>query len=68
MTARVKWYRPYDGRLAFEAHLQTPHFFLWCDATQNWITALSRQPPAPAGLTHHCGDTAHSRASALSRR
>jgi hypothetical protein len=25
--------------LALEAHLQTRHFFLWCDATQNWITA-----------------------------
>jgi quinol monooxygenase YgiN len=37
--SRVKWYRPYDGRLAFEAHLQTPYFFLWFDATQNWVTA-----------------------------
>ena len=29
----------YDDRAAFEAHLQTPHFFRWRDATQGWITS-----------------------------
>ena len=31
-------YEVYDDRAAFEAHLQTPHFFRWRDATQDRIT------------------------------
>ncbi len=31
-------YEVYDDRTAFEAHLKTPHFFRWRDATQDWIT------------------------------
>ena len=31
-------YEVYDDRAAFEAHLKTPHFFRWRDATQDWIT------------------------------
>jgi len=34
----VVLYEVYDDRAAFEAHLQTPHFFRWRDATQDWIT------------------------------
>ena len=34
----VVLYEVYDDRAAFEAHLQTPHFFRWRDATQEWIT------------------------------
>ena len=34
----VVLYEVYDDRAAFEAHLQTPHFFRWRDATQSWIT------------------------------
>jgi len=33
------FYQVYDDRVAFEAHLQTPHFFRWRDATQGWITS-----------------------------
>jgi quinol monooxygenase YgiN len=32
------FYEVYDDRAAFEAHLQTPHFFRWRDATQAWVT------------------------------
>jgi len=35
----VVFYEVYDDRAAFEAHLQTPHFFRWRDATQGWITS-----------------------------
>src|SRR6266436_103032 len=35
----VVFYEVYDDRAAFEAHLQTPHFFRWRDATQALITA-----------------------------
>jgi quinol monooxygenase YgiN len=34
----VVLYEVYDDRAAFEAHLKTPHFFRWRDATQSWIT------------------------------
>jgi len=34
----VVFYEVYDNRAAFDAHLQTPHFFHWRDATQGWIT------------------------------
>ena len=37
----VVLYEVYDDRAAFEAHLQTPHFFRWRDATQDWITERS---------------------------
>jgi autoinducer 2-degrading protein len=32
------FYEVYDDRAAFDAHLQTPHFFRWRDATQGLIT------------------------------
>jgi quinol monooxygenase YgiN len=35
----VVFYEVYADRAAFEAHLQTPHFFRWRDATQGLITA-----------------------------
>src|SRR5713226_4154773 len=35
----VVLYEVYDSRAAFEAHLQTLHFFRWRDATQGLITA-----------------------------
>src|SRR6266849_9630027 len=35
----VVFYEVYDSRAAFEAHLQTPHFFRWRDATHGLITA-----------------------------
>jgi len=34
----VVFYEVYDDRAAFDAHLQTPHFFRWRDATQGLIT------------------------------
>jgi quinol monooxygenase YgiN len=34
----VVFYEVYDDRAAFEAHLQTPHFFRWRDTTQSCIT------------------------------
>jgi len=32
------FYEVYDDCAAFDAHLQTPHFFRWRDATQGLIT------------------------------
>jgi quinol monooxygenase YgiN len=37
-SATAIFYEVYESRAAFEAHLQTPHFFRWRDATQSWIT------------------------------
>jgi quinol monooxygenase YgiN len=34
----VAFYEVYEDCAAFDAHLQTPHFFRWRDATQGWIT------------------------------
>ena len=34
----VVFYEVYDDRAAFDAHLQTPRFFRWRDATQGLIT------------------------------
>jgi quinol monooxygenase YgiN len=34
----VVLYEVYDDRAAFEAHLTTPHFARWRDATQGWIS------------------------------
>ena len=34
----VVFYEEYSDRAAFDAHLQTPHFFRWRDATQGLIT------------------------------
>src|SRR3954451_22846443 len=34
----VVLYEVYDDRAAFEAHLKTPHFAKWRDASQGWIT------------------------------
>jgi quinol monooxygenase YgiN len=38
-SATVVFYEVYDSRGAFEAHLKTPHFFRWRDATEGLITA-----------------------------
>jgi quinol monooxygenase YgiN len=34
----VVLYEIYNDRAAFEAHLQTPHFFRWRDAGQDSVT------------------------------
>jgi len=37
-TPTVVLYEVYDSLAAFEAHMKTPHFARWRDATQSWIT------------------------------
>ena len=65
-------YEIYDDEAAFKAHMETPHFIRWRDATKEWIEETSIQP-CPNPVLRRCGAAAACRlraagAGALSQR